>query len=185
MKKFTVQKRHLSLAFFVFIFCFFFQQSATASPFGQGEFGADVPFGSLTSISMDFSGDVVFTLTPGGGNFSGQGSHTVTITSTDVVGYKLYVLAPSGTSMSNGAATIAASSNGSAAPLAINTWGYNTDGTSNYLGILPTPSLIKDADGPYKNGDDTVVYYGVYVDGTVPASDYTVDAAYTVTAEYQ
>ncbi len=175
------------MATFVFLLAsLFFHPSAMASPFGQGLFGADVPFGSLTSIDMSFSGDVDFTLTPGGGNFSGQGSHTVTVTSTDVVGYKLYAWASSGTNMSNGTETIPASGNSSANPLSINTWGYNTTGnTTNYLGMLSTPSLIKDADGPYKNGDDTSVYYGANVDITTPASDYSVPITYTVAAEYQ
>lgn len=87
--------------------------------------------------------------------------------------------------MSNGTETIPASSNTNPAPLAINTWGYNTDGSSDYVGILTTPSLIKDANGPHADGDDTDVYYGVYVDSTKPASDYNAEVVYTVTAKYQ
>lgn len=184
MEKITIQKKHLSWAFFALIFCLLLQQSAHASPFGQGEFNADVPFGSETSIAMSFDGDVAFTLSPDGENFSGQGSHTVTITSNDVVGYKLYALTPSGTSMSSGSATIPTSGHSSPSSLTVNTWGYNTDGSSNYIGILTTPSLIKDADGPYKNGDDTTVYYGVLTDITQAASDYTVDVTYTVAGEF-
>src|SRR5688500_16678293 len=66
------------------------QQSASASPFGQGEFGADVPFGSVTSLTISLGGDVSLALLPDGPDYSGTGSHTVTVTSTDVVGYLLY-----------------------------------------------------------------------------------------------
>lgn len=187
MMKIAVRKSYLVLALLAAVGSASFYQSVSASPFGQGEFGADVPFGSMTSISMAFSGDVAFTLTPGGGNYSGQGSHTVTVTSTDVVGYKLYALAPAGTNMtSGGGATIPASANSSPAALSINTWGFNTTGsTTNYTGMLTTPREIKDADGPYTSGDDTDVYYGAYVDITKPATSYTVEVVYTVVAEFQ
>jgi len=185
MMKFTVNKLHLGATFVLLIGCLLLQHSASASPFGQGEFGADVPFGSHTSLSLSFDGDIAFTLTPVGNEFSGQGSHTVTVTSTDVVGYRLYLLAPSGTEMSNGTETIPASNNSTPASLSVNTWGYNTDGSSNYVGIKTTPTLLKDANGPHTNGDNTDVYYGVYVDGTKPASDYNAEVVYTVTAKYQ
>src|SRR5690349_12793117 len=88
-----------------------------ASPFGQGVFGANVPFGSMTSISINLGDDVALTLAPSGGNFSGSNSHTVTVTSTDVVGYYLYAHATGSTNMTSGSATIPASSNSSANPL--------------------------------------------------------------------
>ncbi|MEJ0072707.1 MAG: hypothetical protein WDN27_01285 [Candidatus Saccharibacteria bacterium] len=58
--------------------------TVAASPFGQGVFGAHVPFGSLTSLSISLGGNVALTLTPSGPNFVGSGSHTLTVTSTDV-----------------------------------------------------------------------------------------------------
>jgi hypothetical protein len=131
---------------------------AAASPFGQGVFGADVPFGSATSLAINLGGDVTVPLTLGGSNFSGTSSHTVTVTSTDVVGYYLYVHANGSTDMANGSAIIPASSNTSASPLAVGTWGYNTTAsTTNFLGMKLTSSLIKDAAGPYKSGDPTTV----------------------------
>lgn len=157
-----------------------------ASPFGQGKFGADVPFGSATSISINLSGDVPIALTPGGGNFSGTGSHVVTVTSTDVVGYYLYAHTTSGTSMTSGAASIPASSNTSAGSLSVGSWGYNTTGsTTNFLGMPATSVAIKDAIGPYKNGDPTTVTYGALASGTQEAGSYSVAVTYTAVAKNQ
>lgn len=158
---------------------------AYASPFGQGVFGADVPFGSATSISINVGSDVPLNLTPSGANFSGTGSNTVTVTSTDVVGYYLYVHTNGSTALTNGAATIPASGNASPAPLAVGSWGYNTDGSSNFLGMLATSSLLKDAAGPFKNGDATNVTYGALVSGTQEAGNYSVNVIYTAVAKNQ
>jgi hypothetical protein len=157
---------------------------ASASPFGQGVFGADVPFGSLTSLSIDLGSDVPINLTPSGGNFSGNGSHTINVTSTDVVGYQLYVQSPGSTNMVNGANTIPASSNSTAAALSVNSWGYNTTGsTTNFIGMTTTPKLLVDADGPFKSGDSTVVTYGALTDITKPAGSYSVTVVYTAVAK--
>lgn len=157
--------------------------SAHASPFGQGVFGADAPFGSQTSLAISLGGNVAMTLTPGGSQFSGSASHTLTVTSNDVVGYRLYVYCPSSTDMTNGSELIPTSGNGSPATLALNTWGYNTDGSSNYVGMLTTPTLIKDANGPYTGGDDTTVKYGALADITKGSGDYTVGVVYTAAAK--
>ncbi len=158
------------------------QQSVLASPFGQGTFGADVPFGSATSIAIALGGDVSINLLPSGSNFTGTGSHTVTVTSTDVVGYRLYLYGPA-TTMTSGGETIPASANGSPASLAVNTWGYNTDGSSNFMGMTTIPATIKDATGPFKNGDDTTVTYGVLTNGVKGAGAYTVTVTYIAVAE--
>jgi len=163
--------------------CFWtFQQAVSASPFGQGLFGADVPFGSATSIAIALGGDVSINLVPSGSNFTGTGSHTITVTSTDVVGYKLYAYSPV-TTMTSGSETIPASANGSPASLAVNTWGFNTDGSSNFTGMTTTPMVIKDATGPFKNGDNTTVTYGVLTDITKGAGAYTVAVTYIAVAE--
>lgn len=81
--------------------------------------------------------------------------------------------------MTSGSDTIAASVNGSPAPLAVNSWGYNIDGSSNFLGMSTVPALLKDAIGPYKNGDNTTVTYGVLTDITKGAGDYTTSVVYT------
>lgn len=159
--------------------------SVSASPFGQGVFGADVPFGSMTSLGINLGGNVSMTLAPSGPNLSGTGSHVITITSTDVVGYQLFARSSSSTNMVNGSATIPASGNSSPAPLSVNTWGYNTDGSSNFIGMTPTPFLIKDTSGPAKTGDNTTITYGALTDTTQAAGQYTTSVTYTVVAENQ
>jgi len=156
--------------------------TASASPFGQGVFGAQVPFGSVTSMTIALGGNVTLNLTPSGSTFAGSGSHTITVTSTDVVGYNLYIYGAGGTNMVNGSYTIPASSNSSAAPLATNSWGYNTDGSTNYVGLTTTPVLLKNAIGPYESGDNTTVKYGVLTDITKGEGSYTVSVTYTAVA---
>lgn len=184
MMKFKSKHILLSFAPLVLLCSMLYQHIVSASPFGQGLFGTDVPFGGETTLSISLGGNVSLNLIASGGNLSGSGSHTVTVTSTDVVGYKLYAFAPTGTSMTSGSDTIPASSNNSAAPLAINSWGYNTTGSpTNFIGMQSIPILIKDADGPFKNGDDTTITYGAKADVTKAAGDYSVGVVYTAVAE--
>lgn len=171
------------VALLVVLCCAVFQQTVSASPFGQGVFGADVPFGSATSLSIALGGNVSLNLTPSGGNFTGSGSHTLTVTTTDVVGYKLYVYSPGSSTMTNGSETIPASGNTTAGALSVNTWGYNTDGSTNYVGMTTTPTLLKDTTGPFKSGDNTTVTYGVLTNITKGAGNYTVPVVYTAVAE--
>jgi len=173
---------------FVVLACAAVLFSATnvlAQPFGQGVYGAHVPFGSLTSLSINLGGNVAIALTPSGSNFTGTGSHTVTVTSTDVVGYYLYAHTTGSTNMVNGAATIPVSSNTTAGPLSVGTWGYNTDGSSNFLGMNSTGVLLKDASGPFESGDATTVTYGALVNNTQAAGTYTTAVTYTVVAKNQ
>ena len=159
--------------------------SVSASPFGQGVFGADVPFGSGTSMTVSLGGNPSLSLAPNGGNFEGTGSHTLTVTTTDVVGYRLYIYATN-TNLTNGAENIAASSNVSPGVLSTNTWGYNTTGsTTNFIGVTNTPVVLKDANGPYKNGDNTTVTYGVKVSQTKGAGDYASSVVYTAVCKSQ
>jgi len=154
----------------------------SASPFGQGVFGAHVPFGSLTSLTISLGGNVSLNLAPSGSTFVGSGSHTITVTSTDVVGYSLYIYGAGSTDMTNGTDTIPASSNGTGAALATNTWGYNIDGSSSYLGLTTHPVLLKTAIGPYESGDNTTVTYGVVTDITKSSGSYTANVTYTAVA---
>lgn len=180
MKLFMVKKVHLLILLLLAVACYALQQPVHASKFGSGLFGEDVPFGSATSIAVSLSGDPNIITTYGGGNFSGSASHTVTVTSTDVVGYKLYANSTSTTTMSNGTDTIAASANGSPSTLATNSWGYNTTGSSsNFTGMTLSQVQIKDAIGPYKNGDNTTVTYGVLVDTSKSSGTYTNNVTYT------
>ena len=159
--------------------------SVSASPFGQGVFGADVPFGSGTSMTVALGGNPSLNLSLNGANFEGTGSHTLTVTTTDVVGYRLYIYATN-TDMTSGADTIPASANVSAGALTANTWGYNTTGsTANFIGVTSSPVVLKDANGPYKNGDNTTVTYGVKVSKTKSAGDYASSVVYTAVCKSQ
>jgi hypothetical protein len=169
----------------VLVFCACAQQTVSASPFGWGVFGADVPFGSDTSLSIALGGDVALNMVPSGPNFTATSSHTITVTSTDVVGFKLYGYTPGSSTMVNGSETIASSANGSPSSLAVNTWGYNTDASANFMGLTTTPRLLKDTSGPSKSGDNTTVTYSVLADNTKGAGAYKVAVTYTVVAESQ
>ncbi|MEO8784839.1 MAG: hypothetical protein ABI221_00695 [Candidatus Saccharimonadales bacterium] len=162
-----------------------FQQTVAASPFGQGLFGADVPFGANTSLSINLSGNVDLTLASSGPNFAATSSNSVTVTSTDVEGYDLYIYSAANSDLSNGSDTLAASGNSVASSLATNTWGYNLDGSANYVGTLTTPKLLLSATGPYKTGNTTNIHYGVLADATKPAGVYTGNVTYTVVAKNQ
>mgnify|MGYP003620970032 CR=1 FL=1 len=171
---------HLAAASFTVLVCLGLQQVALAQPFGVGLFGEDVPFGSETSLSIALSNVADVPLTPSGGTFSGTGSHTVTVTSTDVVGYDLYVNTTAGTAMSNGTHTIPASANATLAALSVNSWGYNTTGsTTNFKGMTTTQALINSGTGPFTSGTPTNVTYGALIDITKSAGTYSVDVTYT------
>lgn len=160
--------------------------SVLASPFGQGIFGADIPFGSATSLSINLGGDVALPLTPSTNTFSGSNSHTVTVTSTDVVGYYLYAHTTGSTAMENGSVSIPASNNSSLGALSVGSWGYNTTGsTTNFLGMSTGSALLKDAAGPFKSGDPTTITYGALVSNTQAAGSYSVNVTYTAVAKNQ
>lgn len=153
--------------------------SVFASPYGVGKYGANVPYGSETSLAIGTSGNVTIQVTPTESGTLATAANTVTVTSTDVVGYKLYIRSLSSTNMVNGASTIPASGNGSPASLAVNTWGYNTDGSNNFVGSTLSDTLIKNATGPYSSGDNTSVTYGVKLDNSKSAGNYTTTVVYT------
>lgn len=167
------------------LLCLLVSQTAAASPFGQGVFGADVPFGSATSLSIGLGADPNISMTPSGQNFTGSATNQITVTTTDVVGYRLYVYCATSCNMVNGSDTIPASGNTSAGALAVDTWGYNIDASANYLGMTTSPVVLKDANGPYKNGDQTTVTYGVLAGPTKAAGEYSVGVVYTAVAKSQ
>ncbi len=180
-----INRIHLIMSALILVGCILGTQPVLASPFGQGKFGTMVPFGAGTSLSIALGGNVSIPLTPSGSTFVGSSSNTITVTSTDVIGYRLYAFSPTSTTMTlaGGGDTIPASSNSTPAALATNTWGYNTDGSSNYLGMLTTPSQIKDAIGPFESGDTTTVTYGAKTSATKSAGAYTVGVVYTAVAK--
>lgn len=152
---------------------------ASAQPYGTGKYGEDVPYGSATSLTISTSGDIAIVITPTDSGTLGTALNTVTVSSTDVVGYKLYVRADGSTDMVNGPFSIPASANGLPAPLENNTWGYNTDSSDDFVGMTDSDVLIKTLDGPATDGDDTDVTYGVKVDHSEPAGSYSTTVIYT------
>lgn len=125
-------------------------------------------------------------LTQNGSDWEDSDSHTITVTHNDVVGYDLYAHTAGSTDMVNGSYTIPASSNSSPAALAVNSWGFNTTGSStNFQGMLSTNTLIKDANGPHTTGDNTTVTYGAKTSTTKEAGNYSVNVVYIVVAENQ
>lgn len=139
----------------------------------------DVPYGSQTSLAIATNGNITIELSPSNSGTLGTANSTVTVTSTDVVGYNLYINSLSSTHMTNGSATIPASSNGTEAALSTDTWGYNTDGSNNFFGITTGQTLIASETGPYEHGNNTVVTYGVLIDNAEPAGQYTTNVVYT------
>lgn len=150
-----------------------------ASPYGVGVYGANVPYGSLTALSIATSGNISIPITPMSGGSLATGSSIVTVTSTDVKGFKLYVRALSNTNMNNLGALLPASANGSPAALATNTWGYNTDATNNFVGLTLTDVLIHSITIPASGGDATTVTYGMKLDLAEPAGNYVATVIYT------
>jgi hypothetical protein len=172
----TVWKPLFSL---VLLLGFLGVKTVNAAPYGTGKYGDNVPYGSETSLAISTSGNVNIQVTPTEAGTLATAANTVTVTSTDVVGYKLYIRSLTSTNMVNGASTIPASANGSPASLAVNTWGYNTDASSNFVGSTLVDTLIKNAVGPYSSGDDTTVTYGVKVDNNKAAGNYVTTVVYT------
>lgn len=169
----------LTGSLFTLLFGLFSTGQAAGQPFGTGVFGANVPYGSLTSLAISTDGDVTINVVPSGGGTLGTANNVVTVTSTDVVGYKLYISSSGSTNMTNGSATLAASSNSTPGTLSTNTWGYNIDGSSNFTGMTASNVLIRSRTGPYGAGDNTTVTYGVVVDNSKPSGAYTTTVIYT------
>ena len=158
---------------------------AVASPFGAGVFGANVPYGGETSLTIATDGNVTVPVTPSDSGTLSSANSTVTVTSTDVVGYKLYIRALTSIDLTNGANTLPASANGSPAALAVNTWGYNTDASSNFVGISLSDVLIRNRTGPYTSGDVTTVTFGVKVDNSKSSGSYSTTVIYTAVPQTQ
>ena len=169
----------LTISAIVFIVDF----TASASPYGRGVYNANVPYGSQTALSISAGSGVNLALNPSVSGTLASATGTVTVYSTDVVGYKLYVRAMGSTNMIQGANTIPTSGNVTGAPLAVNTWGFNTDASSNYVGIALTDKLLKDANGPFGSGDVTQVTYGLNIDRSKPAGPYASNVMYTAVPE--
>ena len=150
-----------------------------AQPYGIGLYDINVPYGSQTSLSISTDGNVSIPIAPTTSGTLATGTSTVTVTSTDVTGYKLYIRALNNAYMNNAGAQLPASANGTPAALAVNTWGYNTDASSNFTGISLSDTLIHSITAPATSGDITHVTYGVKVDLAKPAGNYSATVVYT------
>jgi hypothetical protein len=150
-----------------------------AQPYGKGVYDANVPYGNATSLSIATNGNVNIPVTPVTGGVLATGTSTITVTSTDVKGYKLYIRALTDTNMNNLGALLPASSNGSPAAIAVNTWGYNIDASINFTGITLSDALIRSATIPTSTGSTTSVTYGMKLDLAMPAGNYIATVVYT------
>ncbi len=162
---------------------FIVDYTAFAAPYGEGKYDENVPYGGDTFLSISAGAAVNLSINPAATGTLASASNAITVTSTDVVGYKLYIRAVTSTNMVQGATVIPASANVTLAALAINTWGYNVNGSSNYLGITTSDALLKDAAGPFSTGDVTTVYYGLNLDRTKRSGSYSSNVIYTAVPE--
>lgn len=156
-----------------------FAPVSVAQPYGKGIYNANVPYGSQTSLSIATNGNVTIPITPTSSGVLATGTSTITVTSTDVKGYKLYVRALTNTNMDNLGTLLPASVNVSPASLATNTWGYNTDASTNFAGITLSDVLIRSITTPASSGDVTTVTYGINLDLAKPAGNYVSTVIYT------
>jgi hypothetical protein len=161
------------------ILCSFISSISYAQPYGKGLYDTNVPYGSQTSLSIATSGNISIPITPTTSGVLATGNSVVTVTSTDVNGYKLYIRALSSTSMNNLGALLPTSANNSPAALLVDTWGYNTDGSTNFTGISLNNTLIHSITTPIESGDTTNITYGIKLDMVKPAGNYLASVVYT------
>lgn len=150
-----------------------------AQPYGKGIYNENVPYGSETSLSIATSGNVSIQVTPTTEGTLATGASNVIVTSTDVMGYKLYIRSLTDTNMNNLGSLLPASTNVSPATLAANTWGYNTDASTNFVGLTLDDTLIRSVTVPTPSGDITTITYGIKVDMEKPAGNYETTVVYT------
>jgi len=169
--------------FFVFVLAiigaFVISNVSFAQPYGKGLYGI-VTYGNETSLTISTDGNInIPTITPTNNGTLGTGNSTVTVVSTDVMGYILYVRALTSTNMDN-LGTPLPSATFSYPGATKNVWGYNTDMTDSYTAMSLTDAQIYSTTQPTSiTGHNTVVKYGLYVDFAKPAGNYAVDVIYT------
>ncbi len=150
-----------------------------AQPYGKGIYNANIPYGNETSLSIATSGDVTIPITPTLSGVQQSANNTITVTSTDVKGYKLYIRAINNSAMQNQGTLLPASSNSTPAPLATNTWGYNLDGSANFVGITLSDVLIHSVTTPVPTGDNTTVTYSLKMNLAKGAGLFVGNVVYT------
>jgi len=168
----------ITVIIFTVILTFFSSSISFAQPYGKGLYNANVPYGNQTSLSISTNGNVTIPITPTVDGALASGVSAVTVSSTDVVGYKLYIRALGSTNMDNLGTPLPASANGSPAALAVNTWGYNTDASTNFVGISLADTLVRSVPTPITN-DVTNITYGMKLDFAKPAGNYVATVVYT------
>lgn len=150
-----------------------------AQPYGRGTYSSGVPYGSQTSLSIATSGDINVPITPTDNGTLATSNSDITVTSTDVTGYKLYIRALNYTHMNNLGAILPATTNEEPAPLSNNSWGYNTDKSNNFIGMTLNDTLLYSTTMPATSGETTKVTYGIKVDMEKPAGNYVANVVYT------
>ena len=148
-----------------------------AAPYGKGVYGI-ITYGAETSLTIDVGANVNISITPTESGVLAKQANTVNVTSTDATGCKLYIRALTSTDMNNLGALIPASANVVMAPLAINTWGYNIDGSNDFIGITLTDTLFKSITGPII-ASITSVTHGVKLNLEKPAGKYVASVVFT------
>jgi len=174
-----MRKKIIAIALTIVIISCLVPTTSFAQPYGTSVYGKNTTYGGQTSLSILTSGDVNIPITPTNNGTLATSNSSVIVTSTDVKGYKLYIRALGNTSMDNLGSQLPASSNTLPANLSINTWGFNTDNSSDYIGISLTDSLIRSVSLPVPNGDTTTISYGINIDFAKPAGNYTASVVYT------
>lgn len=168
----------ISIFLFVLSLIILSPSASYAQPYGSGIYNESVPYGDQTSLSISTDGNVSISITPTAEGVLSKNSSVVTVSSTDVEGYKLYISSLNSTDMINVGEVLPTSSNGSPSPLSNNTWGYNLDNSNNFVGISLNETLIKSVFSPVSN-DTTTITYGVKLDMAKPAGQYTANIIYT------
>lgn len=174
---------------------------AAAINYGSGTYGK-CQYGSC-SISLTSNGTVMVNVTPAAsGNCTIQ-KDTVSVLTSSSTGYTLtFTGSTTNTALTNGAASIAASTATRTSPTALtpNHWGYRVDGMGGF-GAGPTtaqsniaPGTLTFAGVPASNAAaDTLatssvaanpavatsVWYGVCTNTSVPSGTYTTQVTYT------
>jgi len=162
-----------------------------AQPYGKGLYGI-TKYGSQTSLTINTNGNITIpNITPTQSGTLGTGASIVTVGSTDVMGYKLYISAYPNIYMNNLGYHIQPSANTYTYPtgvstipsgtsLEVNHWGFNTDGGTNFAGLTSTSldNLIYSTTAP-TSGHNTTVTYGLNVNLATPAGQYTAQVIYT------
>lgn len=156
-----------------------FTTTISAQPYGTGVYNSALPYGDETSLSISTNGNVLIPITPTVDSNIGKATSIITVTSTDVVGYKLYIRSLTNTYLENGGFQIPASLNVTLQALTPNTWGYNTDNSDSFLGITNSDVLIKATSYPTPSGENTNVTFGVNIDLSKASGNYSTGVIYT------